>query len=1153
MELRELRLQRLPGLPEPFAIEGEPGLNLILGPNGSGKSSLTRAALGLLWPDHTNGGRLVGLWRHDGAVWRAERAGGANVDWQRDGQPQPGPPPLPQADQAASFRLGLLDVLKLAADASDKGLARSIRNQMAGGYDLAALLARQTLTGKEGQTSARNLTAAEEQVRQAKSRQLALRREEETLDDLHQQLQDARDQAELAHALRLVQVAAASRDASAAAARRLAEFPPVLDRVRGDDLELLERERTRQREAAEDQERASREIAAAEQRLAVASLPDGGPSTTALDTARNRLAEARQLASDVARAQAVIADADARLQAARRALEPWGEPDSGHPVARERLRAEASAVKAQLEGAAARDAIGQLLASPVLTAADADGPPLGASRVEHLAAGSRALLSWLGATHERRWSWSALLAALALIGVGVARQPWSGPEDTATGWAAIVLGLVAVAAAIAPRLLATRSRQAREAHAESGCVSPPTWTEPEVRKLLVRLGEQQVAAEFATLRRHLRDDLAAAQRSAAARAQEVDGPRLDATEWLHRNFLYHEALAAHDGARAAHNDMASALAEKLAAAREALEPWLPATNDGGDLAAITAACDELVRRQNDHRAADQALREAQRRQSDYARNLRSAQQAIATLMARLDLPDDPGSDALVRAYAARVNTYQSDRDEAARLSALAQADRDALARLATPWRDRASEALDRPADRLAADLAAAEAAAARQADLNKKIVEIQTRLSEARRDASYTEALLERDRARDALAAVREQVRATALRRLLLERLQQQHRRRTEPPVLQRARRLFAGFTAGRLELLVADLDSEGFRARDTATGEGLDLSQLSDGTRAQLLLAARLAYIQEAERGAMVPLFLDESLTASDPERFAAIGGALLDQIADEGRQVFYLTCDPADVAAWQQLLSARGDEPAPVVDLARVRGLAAAAPIVRLRPPAPAPAPAPLPGEQAADYAARLGDVPPLDVHAPADAAHLFHLLRDDLALLHRLLASRVATVGQVESLAATLVAAGALEPAQLERLRARQRVLATFLAAAAIGRCRPVPPGALTAERASTSSLLPQIEALLASPAIGGDAQLLLDALARGEVSRLQQKVEDEIAEWLAEAGYLDVRPRLGAGELRARALHAAATEIEAGHLDFAAVDALVAGWLAQIDAD
>jgi len=229
MELRELRLEQVPGLPAPLKLEGKPGLNLILGPNGSGKSTLTRSALGLLWPDESDRGHLSAVWRHGDATWHAARAGGQAVVWQREGQPHP-PPALPHPDQATSFRLGLLDLLKLEADPSDQGLARAIRNQMAGGFDLGALAPARTVTGAEGRNEARDLARAEEQVRTLRIRQRTLQEDEARLARLNDQLQAAQAAAARAEALSQAGLAAAAQASAQTAATELAaNFPPLVE------------------------------------------------------------------------------------------------------------------------------------------------------------------------------------------------------------------------------------------------------------------------------------------------------------------------------------------------------------------------------------------------------------------------------------------------------------------------------------------------------------------------------------------------------------------------------------------------------------------------------------------------------------------------------------------------------------------------------------------------------------------------------------------------------------------------------------------------------------------------------------------------------------------------------------------------------------
>lgn len=508
----------------------------------------------------------------------------------------------------------------------------------------------------------------------------------------------------------------------------------------------------------------------------------------------------------------------------------------------------------------------------------------------------------------------------------------------------------------------------------------------------------------------------------------------------------------------------------------------------------------------------------------------------------MGLPAD--GDQQLRQWTEALPAYTELADQAREASTAVRLQEDNLAQLTADLRAIADAACGSPPEQLRDRLADAEDIAASRDDLQREILVIEERLDAAIRAVDHERAIAERDLARDRLADVRDATRDRALRRLLLERLRRQHHRLAEPPVVARARQLFAGFTHGAHELLIPTDEGEPYRARDTRSGRGLALSQLSDGTRAQLLLAARLAHVAEAERGVRLPLFLDESLTASDPARFDAVASALLDLVEREGRQLIYLTCDPADVDAWQRLLAARGHDPAPVTDLALLRGQAAAAPAARLRDSRPLP-PAPSTGEDAADYAARL-NVPRLDPHAPADAAHVAYVLDDDLTLVHQLLCRGAERLGQVVTLASVLAVEGLLDDDALASLLARRAALGEFLDAFATGRGRPAPRGILNEQSEVKTSKLTEVDTLLAD--LDGDAAALRDALASGRVSRLREDKQDELLDWLSQEGYLDTRPRLSSDEVATRVLQAGQEDIRRRTVGVPTLRRLVDRWWA-----
>ena len=340
--------------------------------------------------------------------------------------------------------------------------------------------------------------------------------------------------------------------------------------------------------------------------------------------------------------------------------------------------------------------------------------------------------------------------------------------------------------------------------------------------------------------------------------------------------------------------------------------------------------------------------------------------------------------------------------------------------------------------------------------------------------------------------------------------------------MLRRARDLFAEVTARAFEL---QLRGDGaFIARDVRQETARELAELSSGTRMQLLLAVRLAWIETQEQGGeTLPLFLDEALTTSDEERFAVMAQSMerLAGPGDEGaagavrgRQIFYLSARRHEPALWQQ---ATGTRPA-VIDLASVRFPPEALAPEEYRVDAPPPIPAPN-GASAERYASLLGVLPRPDFHQPEGGIHLFHLLRDDLTLLHTLMDTwRIRSLGQLEFLLASDAAQSALAADDLRRdLRQRCRVVRTWVELWRQGRGRPIDRGVLEQSTAVSATYIDRAADLAAR--VGGDGEALVRALRAGELGRFRTRKIDELERWLADEGYTDDQERL-TGEDRRR---------------------------------
>ena len=131
--------------------------------------------------------------------------------------------------------------------------------------------------------------------------------------------------------------------------------------------------------------------------------------------------------------------------------------------------------------------------------------------------------------------------------------------------------------------------------------------------------------------------------------------------------------------------------------------------------------------------------------------------------------------------------------------------------------------------------------------------------------------------------------------RQVLEHVVAAYARDHQPALLARTSALFCKITGGRY-VRVESPPGEQRLLCTTRDGELRRVEQLSTGTREQLFLALRLAYVLEyCEHSEPLPVVMDDVLVNFDPERTQATLAAL-GEIAQQ-TQVIYLTCHPGVV----------------------------------------------------------------------------------------------------------------------------------------------------------------------------------------------------------------------------------------------------------------
>jgi len=418
-------------------------------------------------------------------------------------------------------------------------------------------------------------------------------------------------------------------------------------------------------------------------------------------------------------------------------------------------------------------------------------------------------------------------------------------------------------------------------------------------------------------------------------------------------------------------------------------------------------------------------------------------------------------------------------------------------------------------------------AASQASQLRDEIAGINAQVKQIRAAADMQNLIAAREQTRASLQDMRDAALFAGAGEFLLAEVGQEYEQSRMPRVFELAQDHFSRFTFHNYELrLEKGGESARLFAVELRSGRRREIDELSDGTRAQLLLAARLAFAEEVEQGKALPLFLDEALDQSDPQRFEAVARSLGQIAQEQERQIFYLTSDPLDVDRIRHALRQDGRELARVIDLARVRMSAGSVggPEALRVPPAPV---VPAPGGLTPEAYGALLRVPAFRPALGFARQHMFYALWDELDLLRGLLIRGVERAGQWKTVAGTALEERlAAEWAAAAQIGFRLDLLEVFCELWKQGRGKPVDRDALAESGAVSGRYLDDVVEVARE--LDGDSEQLVEALARRKDPRLKgfrRNNLEHLRNYLIEQEYLDNHPVLAGSDLRRRCLASA----------------------------
>jgi len=1094
-----------------------PGVNVIAGPNGCGKTTLARAIEVLVWPNSHGWERPIvdGVFQLDGSQWRVNVESGRVQFQSSSGANRP--PPVPPHGHRDRYHLYLHDLLS-ATEGAEKELAQVILQEAQGGYDVqsaAAVLGFGEYKKGRNLTEAQNLLDARERVEEARGKQKSLEEEERSLNELEQRRDEAREAAVRRNALSQAITLKEAEKSAQEAEEELEDFPEDMDAVQGDEAGRLSELRQKRKEAEENKEEAERKIEEAESRIGENLLPEEGLPDGTFETLRTAVQEwekaqntAQQAERERTRAKEAEKKEWSRLQSE--------DKDRVADLSLPQLDEVQSFAESRLEVKGKERALEAM--ERLFGEADPDVEP------DALRRGIERLEEWLrepSSPGEERSTATLRYVGIGLSGGAILLGGVLAAGGTPLGWGVVALG--ALLAVLFYLLRPTNASETRHPDLQERfdrleLDGPETWAVEAVQKRLDALVKDWTDARLEKAKAEEWERQKSERGEIDEEKEELDAEKEELVERLgvdpeiegHGLLWFVKRLGAWQ-------DTYTKVEAKDAEIEEAeghVDDWRSKvqeiveaydTEEVVDLSDGKAVLEQIRDARQDLEQAKTKRENARENRGQAEKRIKELDDKIESIFDRLGIP--VGDDKAVEKRCDRAEAFQEANDEADSARQEADLEEERLREEAgfEKWMLSAEiEELERKKED-------ASALAEEEDDLSDRISRINQKIDDAKEEHDLEDALAERESARAELKQRRQNDLQSMVGQALADVVHRRTRNQDLPAVFERADELFRQITTDRYHLDLAREDGA-FRVV-TDDGRRLGLNELSGGTKVQLLLSVRIAFVERQEQGTKLPLVLDETLANSDDVKAQSVIEAVR-TICREGRQVFYLTAQSDEVAKWQGLLRGTdtdlalhelsGEEASAGRKFHQLGGDGATS---SGRPNGPD---LPDPEEVShADLKEVLG-VPRWSPRSSVGKLPLWYLTTDT-ALLCRAAEKSYRTWGQLSSLAERdALSLIGLSENEYQRVGALARAVAAWREAWLVGRGEPVGRLALEETSAVSGNFIDEVTDL--AERVDGQAERIIEELRGGAVKRFRSGKIEELRAYFQEEGYLSERDPL-----------------------------------------
>ncbi len=403
------------------------------------------------------------------------------------------------------------------------------------------------------------------------------------------------------------------------------------------------------------------------------------------------------------------------------------------------------------------------------------------------------------------------------------------------------------------------------------------------------------------------------------------------------------------------------------------------------------------------------------------------------------------------------------------------------------------------ADEIQLKIKEQEIHAERQTELLQRLADIRAQVKDKKIRNDIEIALSRKEEALSGLNDLLKTTLKSMTGGMIISRLHEEISLNNENQVFKQANKILGSITKGRYSLILSEGLTPTFLALDNILNHVQALTEISTGTRVQLLLAIRLAYIESQENEIKLPLLADELLANSDDERSEAIIRSLIE--ISRNRQLFYFTAQADEVVKWKHYINANPELDSEVILLGNKlieyeKTTLAIQPINLAQEVCP-----PLDFDHAG-YGKQLS-VPPFNIlEQEATEIHLWYLI-EDVNLLYTCLQYGIYQWGQLNAFLGNAGHLPGLDERLLRGFKDKIFLFNRLKEIYSFGRSRKISREILVKSGAVTDIYMDKMTELLQTT--NYNPELFLESLDSGAVKGFRSNKKEELRTYLLENNY------------------------------------------------